>query len=173
MVKTIDQRIAATIEGDFVVFLIGARINKWWKFHKFLPIGKAMGRMIEELKAQPELGLLHVESWLGRTIVMVQYWRSFDDLHNYARQQDAEHLPAWAEFNRQVGSNGDVGIWHETYLVKANQYEGIYNNMPEFGLAKAGTWQPATGKRNTARGRLGETDGSDVPLSEKQAEQAY
>src|SRR5262249_15544055 len=28
---TINRRIAASIEGDFVVFIIGARINRWWK----------------------------------------------------------------------------------------------------------------------------------------------
>ncbi len=32
MVQTINQRVAAKIEGDFVVFLIGARLNRRWKF---------------------------------------------------------------------------------------------------------------------------------------------
>jgi len=108
--------------------------------------------------------LLHVESWFGRTTLMVQYWRSFDQLHAYARQKDAEHLPAWADFNRRIASNGDVGIWHETYLIRAGEFEGIYNNMPEFGLAGAGGWQPAEGRKRTAQGRLGRSDGGDSPL---------
>ena len=164
--QTINERIAATIEGDFVVFLIGARINYWWKVHRFVPVARAMGRMLRELEEHPELGLLHVESWTGRTSILVQYWRSFDHLHEYARLRDAEHLPAWAEFNRTVGTNGDVGIWHETYLVPAGQYEAIYANMPEFGLAKAGGWIPAREQARTARGRLGVTDGKDSPVPE-------
>ena len=163
MVATIDQRVAASIEGDFVVFLIGARLNKWWKFPQFVTVGRAMSRMITELEAQPELGMLHVESWGGRATIMVQYWRSFEHLHAYARATQAEHLPAWAEFNRKIGSNGDIGIWHETYLVKADEYEAIYNNMPEFGLASAGGWVPASSQKSTARGRLGQSDGSDAP----------
>ena len=168
MVATINQRIAANIEGDFVVFLIGARINRWWKLNKFFAIGNAMNRMVEELKANPELGMLHVESWGGRTSIMVQYWKSFDHLHAYARMRDAEHLPAWTDFNKTIGSNGDFGIWHETYLVKAKEYEAIYNNMPEFGLAKAAGWEPASGKQNTAKGRLGQSDGTDVPVQEEE-----
>ncbi|XOV87049.1 MAG: DUF4188 domain-containing protein [Pseudomonadota bacterium] len=166
MVQTINQRIAAQIEGDFVIFLIGARVNRWWKIPQAIRVGRAMGRMLEELSRHPEMGLMHVESWPGRTAILVQYWRSFDHLHAYARARDAEHLPAWAEFNRTIGSNGDVGIWHETYLVKAGQYEAIYNNMPEFGLARAAGWVPASGNKGTAQGRLGQSDGSDNPLPE-------
>ncbi len=164
MSATINQRIAANIEGDFVVFLIGARVNRWWKLHRFFPIARAMSAMITELEAHPELGMLHVESWGGRTSIMVQYWKSFDHLHAYARSKDAVHLPAWTAFNKEIGSNGDFGIWHETYLVNAHQYEAIYNNMPEFGLAHAGGWQPAAGKRNTAMGRLGKSTGQDEPV---------
>jgi hypothetical protein len=113
------------------------------------------------------MGMLHVETWGGNPSIMVQYWRSFEHLHAYARAQDAEHLPAWADFNRRFGSNGDIGIWHETYLVKAEQYEAIYNNMPEFGLAKAGGWVPAAGKQKTAKGRLKLTDGTDEPVYDR------
>ena len=52
-----------------------------------------------------------------------------------------------------MGSNGDVGIWHETYLIEPGQYENVYNNMPAFGLAAAGTTHDATGPRARADGR--------------------
>ena len=52
-------------------------------------------------------------------------------------------------------SRGDVGIWHETYLVPAGAYEAIYIGMPCQGLGAAGRLVPATGKRETARGRAG------------------
>jgi hypothetical protein len=51
MVQTINQRVAAKIEGDFVVFLVGARLNRWWRFLSFIPIARAMRRMVGELEA--------------------------------------------------------------------------------------------------------------------------
>jgi len=44
--------------------------------------------------------------------------------------RDAEHLLAWADFNRRIGSNVDFGIGHETFMVKVGQYKAVYNNMP-------------------------------------------
>ena len=85
---------------------------------------------------------------------MLQYWRSFEQLEAYATNRDHAHLPAWAEFNRRVGSNGDVGIWHETYRVRPGDFECVYNNMPAFGLAKATKLVPATGRREFAPGRM-------------------
>ncbi|HEY4357512.1 MAG TPA: DUF4188 domain-containing protein [Acidobacteriaceae bacterium] len=149
-------RFTAQIEGDFVVFLIGMRINKLWAVHKWLPVSMAMPRMLKELFQQPELGLLHASTSVGgRTITVVQYWRSFEHLHEYAHARDKKHLPAWAEFNRRVGGNGAVGIYHETYLVPAGAYECVYANMPRFGLAKAGEMLPAVGRMQSARDRLG------------------
>ncbi len=34
MAKTINQPMKARIESDFVVFLIGMRVNRFWKFHQ-------------------------------------------------------------------------------------------------------------------------------------------
>src|SRR6478672_13084683 len=51
-------RLSAEIEGSFVVFLIGARINQPWNVPAWLPVFRAMPRMLRELAAQPELGLL-------------------------------------------------------------------------------------------------------------------
>ena len=48
--------------------------------------------------------------------------------------------PAWRAFNRAVGSNGSVGIWHETYLVGPGNYEVLLRNMPPF---RPGRGRPA------------------------------
>ena len=48
MSKVVPKRVTAEIEGDFVIFLIGMRINKLWKVHKWLPVFRAMPRMIRE-----------------------------------------------------------------------------------------------------------------------------
>ena len=152
-------RFTATLDGDFVVFLIGLRINKPLHIHKWLPVITAMPRMLTELYQQPALGFLHAESWFGRTTIMVQYWRSMDQLLAYAKNREAEHLPAWQAFNKAVGTddsnNGSVGIWHETYAASLNRHENIYVNMPAFGLGKVGNLQAAVGKRQSARARLG------------------
>lgn len=148
------QRLSANLDGEFVVFLIGLRINQPIKIHKWLPVLIAMPKMLIELYRQPELGFLHAESWYGRTTIMVQYWRSMDQLLAYAKMRDAAHLPAWQAFNKAVGTDGSVGIWHETYAVKPGGYENIYVNMPPFGLGRAGLVQPASGGRESAAGRL-------------------
>ena len=85
----------------------------------------------------------------------MQYWRSFEQLDRFARDPSLAHLDAWKRFNRAVGADGSVGIWHETYLVDAGRYECVYGNMPRMGLAAAGEHLPATGARETARRRLG------------------
>jgi hypothetical protein len=92
--------------------------------------------------------------WFGRTTLVLQYWQSFEALTNYARQADLAHLPAWGRFRQTVGDSGDVGIWHETYLISEGEYENIYHNMPPFGLGRVGQLVEATAYRNTASGRL-------------------
>jgi hypothetical protein len=67
-----------------------------------------------------------------------------------------------ARLQSEIASNGDVGIWHETYLVKDGAYECLYNNMPIWGLAAAGGMVPAEGRRMSAKGRLRQTDGADL-----------
>ncbi len=151
----ITDRVCAEVEGEFVVFLIGMRVNKWWKPWAWAPVAAAMPRMLIELARRPELGLLHARSHFGfPNVLVVQYWRSFEQLEAYAKNSSAAHLPAWRAFNMAVGSNGDVGIWHETYIVKPGQFETVYNNMPPYGLGAAGTLTPARDARQAARQRI-------------------
>lgn len=149
------QRMTAKMNDSFVVFLIGMRINKPWKIHKWLPVATSMPKMIKELMIHKEMGLISAESWFGRTTIMVQYWESFEKLEAYARNKDASHFPAWQNFNKHIKSNGDVGIWHETYIVPKGSYENVYNNMPVFGLGKAGELIPAIGNYHNAKDRVG------------------
>ena len=149
-------RFTTHIDGPFVVFLIGLRINRLLAVNKWLPTAKAMGPMLSELYAHPELGFLGGFSSVYFPGVMVtQYWRSFDHLVDYAQSRNASHLPAWKAFNQNIGGDGTVGIWHETYQVAAGQYECVYANMPRFGLAQAGgTHEPAAGHLHDARTRM-------------------
>ncbi len=58
-------------------------------------------------------------------------------------------------FNRSIGGNGSIGIWHETYAVPPGQFECVYVNMPRFGVAAAADQVPAVGRMNDARARMG------------------
>jgi hypothetical protein len=54
-------------------------------------------------------------------------------------------------------SREDVGIWLETYLVRAGEYEAVYSGMPPFGLGKVRGLIPAAGRHATARDRVGKS----------------
>jgi len=126
-----------------VVFLIGMRINKWWLPHQWIPAFLAMIPMLKELFRNKDLyGFLHARTWVGRTVITVQYWRSLDELLAYSRNAQAEHHPAWRRFNRVVANNGAVGIYHEAYVMHPAEIHTVYRNMPPFGLAKATAARP-------------------------------
>jgi fumigallin biosynthesis monooxygenase-like protein len=159
MARVLPERMCAQIDGDFVVFIIGMRVNKWWKVHKWLPVFAAMPRMLKELSQRPDSGFLGAQS-LGLA-TLVQYWRSFEALEKYARDASSAHWPAWVDFNKRMGrSRGDVGIWHETYRVSAGQYEAIYSGMPPYGLGSVGHLVPARDRFESARGRIKPHDAS-------------
>jgi GH15 family glucan-1,4-alpha-glucosidase len=135
------DRLTANLEGGFVVFLIGMRVNRPLLIQKWWPVAVAMPRMLNEM-------------WFSRTIILLQYWRSTEHLMAYAKSKEAAHLPAWQAFNKAVGTNGSVGIWHETYKIAPGGYENVYVNMPPFGLGRAGKLQEAKGDLKSASDRL-------------------
>ena len=154
MAHVVSGRMTADIEGDFVVFLIGMRVNKPWKLHKWLPVARAMAPMLRVQHQNPELGLLGMHTWIGPTgPLLIQYWRSAEHLDRFASDPALPHHAAWRDFNRRVGTDGDVGIWHETFQVTAGHYETIYGNMPRFGLATAGRHVPVARKGHRAAAR--------------------
>jgi hypothetical protein len=157
MPKVIPDVMTAEVEGDFVVFLIGMRVNKPWKIHKWVPVLFSALRMLRELQSHRESGFLgYFGAGSHRSVLAVEYWRSFEQLQSYARSENHQHWPAWVAFNRRLGrSRGDVGIWHETYLARAGEYETVYSGMPPFGLGSVGTLVPALGRRASAAARLG------------------
>jgi hypothetical protein len=168
MSKIFNGRYTAKTDQPFVVFLIGMRINKWWRFDKWMPVASAMGPMLQTLFTNPEKGFLHAEFfWNLNGPVLIQYWRSFEDLERFARQPSDPHLGAWKKFNQAVGAEGSVGIWHETYTVNPDQFESVYGNMPRFGLAAALEHVEAVGRRQTARRRLDANQTRDLVMETK------
>jgi len=147
-------------DGSVVVFLIGMRINRWRKLSTWWSVFVGMPSMLRELAARPEVGLLGASSyWAGRNLITVQYWRSAEHLGRFARDPEMLHQPAWAAFNRAGAATGDVGIWHETYLVPTANIESLYGNMPEHGLGAAlGSEPRGQHGRTSAQDEMGQRD---------------
>ena len=151
------QVVADLGEHDPVVFVIGMRINRWRKVRSWWPVFTGMPQMLAELE-KADAGLLGAHSfWAGRSFLTVQYWRSAEELGAYARDTSFKHAAAWAAYNRKAAGSGDVGIYHETYVVPRDRVESVYGNMTSFGLAAAFGAKPrgAVPEQATAHRRLG------------------
>ena len=137
-------------EEALAVFLIGLRINRWHRPDAWLPALAAMGPMLAELYADPASGFLgHRTTLAAGGPLLVQYWRSAEDVQRYARAHDQRHRPAWSAFYaRARRSPGAVGIWHELYDVAPGAAHATYVDTPSLGLHKAVS-QP-TSLRSTA-----------------------
>ena len=136
------ERFTAKIAGDFVVFLIGAKIRKPWKVLSVVQVARAMQAMMKELEANPQLGYLGQEQYGGANGVQIQYWRSQKHRMDYARSKDSVHLPAWRNFNQVIAKTNAVGIWHEAYEVRPETSHIVYRDMPAFGMGKAAGAEP-------------------------------
>ncbi|MFC4558407.1 DUF4188 domain-containing protein [Virgibacillus kekensis] len=162
--KIYPGRYTTANDENVVVFLIGMRINNRMAIHKWLPVFTAMPGMIKELYTnKDELGFLSMENYFGlKTTLMIQYWRSTEDLLAYAKGK--KHLAAWKAFNNKIGNNSAVGIYHETYHVNQGNYESIYGNMPLHGLGKVREHVPITPEIISARKRLKNSTDKDPQI---------
>ena len=153
MGKAVAGRQLAELDGDFVVFLIGAVPDLKHPIRLFRDLGgrRGMTHMLKHLSEHPEKGFLgYQQAGLTTTI---QYWRSFEDLERFARDEDDPHLAVWRTYWKRLGTSSRTGIWHETFLVRAGEYEAIYGNMAPRGLARASEVVPLSADA-TARKRL-------------------
>ena len=158
MAKHIPVRTMADVKEPLVLFLIGMRINTFWRVWEWLPSFLAMGPMIVELYKNPELGFLSARTEMaGRTITVIQYWKSFEALEAYAANAERKHRPAWTAFyKRATSGTGAVGIFHETYVVRPGEVESLYVDMPaNFGLGGAVGSVPVGPRTESARERKG------------------
>ena len=162
--KVHDDRYSAELDAqERILFLVGMRINRLRSVRSWVPVFAAMPRMLRELESQPELGMLGARNYVsGRVIMALQYWRSVEDLHRYARAPENLHLPAWKAFHRKAAGSGAVGIFHETYRITAGSFETVYSGMPTFGLAAATQHVPAERLGRSAARRL-RRQGADMP----------
>jgi hypothetical protein len=129
-----------------------ARLSKLQFARSLLHLGgrRGMKHMLDYLVAHPEKGLLAYEmgslqscSPGGPSIIL-------------RRSPGVRTILTWrsgASTGAELEGSSRTGIWHETYLVQAGQYEAVYGNMPPHGLCKAGRLVPAS-ESSTARARL-------------------
>jgi Domain of unknown function (DUF4188) len=103
MANITGRRMMAEIDGDFVVFLIGARFNSFHVLKTVLDLGgrRGMKHMLDYLVAHPEKGLLGYQMGLP---TIVQYWRSFDHLEAFANDRSDPHVAAWRNYWKRVGT---------------------------------------------------------------------
>lgn len=159
-------RMTAEIEGDFAVFITGMRINKFWKIHKWYPNFRAMRKILMGLFGnQEEYGALCAQAyWNLRGPLLIGYFRSVEQLERFANDPNQPHAKVWADYFKRMKDSPDVGVWHETYVVRDGEYEAAYDFMPKAtGLAMGTSYVPierrgdkagqrrATGARYAAR----------------------
>jgi hypothetical protein len=158
--KVAEGRWTAEVpEQGVTVFLIGMRFNRLWRVDKWYPVFTEMPRMLRHLATEPDSALLGWHAWFGRTTLMLSYWRDTESLMAFAGDSTAPHAAAWQRYMRDVGTDGTVGIWHETYVVQPGSVEAVYGNMPVFGLAAATSHVSVTRGTGTARRRLARNTG--------------
>ena len=59
------QRMEPLVDEPFIVFIVGFRINNYWKLHKWLPVVRAFKRMLKELDRHPDIGCMGYEYWVA------------------------------------------------------------------------------------------------------------
>lgn len=136
-----------------VILIIGMRFNHWWHPSKWWFSFYSMIKLLRYL-SEGDAGLLQSRYWFGHTLLLVQYWRSLDEMMTFATDPKAPHAKVWREFNRRIGNDGSVGIYHETYQIEPGNSEAMYVNMPLFGLGAATQHVAVDKTRDRARQRM-------------------
>jgi hypothetical protein len=132
MAKVIPGRFTAQIEGPFVVFIIGMRVNKFFAFRKWFATAMAMRPMIRTLYEHPEKGFLGAQTFLyGRGVVTVQYWRSFEDLERFGDDAHSQTPPLAVPFPDTCSSEASV------YVPRPGDHKGPLSYYDEGAAAPA------------------------------------
>jgi hypothetical protein len=105
---------------DLCVAIFGVQFHtpKGQQLYGEAGIQEEMAPALEEAK---NVGFLHQEPLMGEgSRVLLQYWRTYDDLDRWARQMP--HMAWWRWLLENAGD--DLSFYHEIYQVKTA--EAIY-----------------------------------------------
>lgn len=129
------------------LLLIGARYNGPTGF-----LGRGMSHitfafksMVEELEADPSLGLItgqtfqETTDWRNNAVWCALYFTSSTAVQQFARR--AKHSTAWRNYFDPDNAQRHLSceIFHELYSIDANSWEAIYVNSTVRGIASAHT----------------------------------
>jgi len=159
-----EGRRAALGHNGMAVFLIGMRINKWYRVDLWLPPLMAMGKMLRELQEHDvKLGYYGGETYgmiamaFGYPSLQVTYWESVEKVISFS--SGTIHKDSMRNYMKAMQrARGAVGVWHE--LFEIGKVEGMHRDMPEFGLVRAVGSINAEGALTTSIGRLKACPGS-------------
>lgn len=127
--------------------LFGLRVNRWGRVLSWLPLVRALRRMVAEAEARPdESGLLWARRWRdGRAFTVLSYWRDYESAMAWSQDPRFVHRGVWRNYNRgRVGDSGDVGLWHEVIEIDPDRLHTIYRDIDRRGLAAATRYEDAT-----------------------------
>jgi hypothetical protein len=145
--ETLPGRWVAAAPPGTALVLFGLRVNRWGRVLSWLPLVRALRRMIAEAGARPEAsGLLWARQWRdGRVFTVLSYWRDFESAMAWAQDGRFVHRGVWRKYNRgRVGDSGDVGLWHEVVTIDPDRLHTIYRDIDRRGLAAATRDEDAT-----------------------------
>jgi hypothetical protein len=145
--ETLPGRWVAAAPPGTALVLFGLRVNRWGRVLSWLPLVRALRRMIAEAGARPEAsGLLWARQWRdGRVFTVLSYWRDFESAMAWAQDGRFVHRGTWRKYNRGgVGDSGDVGLWHEVVAIDPDRLHTIYRDIDRRGLAAATRYEDAT-----------------------------
>jgi hypothetical protein len=131
--------------------ILARSASAWWFARRLRSAIAAESRRA----ATEDAGLLGSEFFAFdlRHFGVLQYWRSFEALEAWSHTPP--HSEWWRRAVERMRTKGDLGVYHETFLVPAGAIESIYMNCPPVGLATFGTLGEPVGMMTNSRGRLG------------------
>ncbi|KIW89596.1 uncharacterized protein Z519_09752 [Cladophialophora bantiana CBS 173.52] len=129
--------------GPRAVMILGARSNSPMGMFAdgYKEVADRFRDMLVQLEdTREESGFMGMSTWInggerstGNELATISYWRSVEDIHNFALSPI--HRDAWNWWNDTVSKHKHIGIMHEIFALPERQgWEGIYINYHPTGL---------------------------------------
>jgi len=151
------KRVIATVPEsvtELCLIRLGIQIRSVRALLPAWRLARAIDRSAAEA-IRSAAGLLHSErfslSWTHFGVW--QYWQSFEELEAWSHRPP--HSEWWRQVLERMRTRGDLGVYHETFLVPRDRLESIYLDCAPVGLATFGTLGEPVGAMTASRGRLG------------------